>query len=164
MLRQLISLGTGKNESLLFPLNPVHGTSLLDPISKRSCTEAEIDLKYCSCPSGHLHLESEAVEDIMKAVMEDLNDYLKPVWGCHKLQVTNITEATIKAENNIVVIEANVRVSARDAEFNIRFSYNKLGSSNLEIKVSRLDMYDLTSHCIQDSEARAVRSYCICII
>ena len=94
-------------------------------------------------------------------MLDDLNVFLKPVWGCHTLDVVKITEASMKAENDIIVIEAMVEVSARKAEFNMKISYFKSNSSNHNTTITRLDRYSLTSHCVQESEIR-VKPYCIC--
>ena len=83
MLRQLVSLGSGKNESLLFPKSPVLGHSLLSPLPQRSCSEADIPLDFCSCPSGQVKVSPETVEEVVKAVLEDINTFILPLWGCH---------------------------------------------------------------------------------
>ena len=58
MFRQILGVAGGAEEvAKVYSHLKVPGESLLSPLAKRSCTAAGIALEYCSCPSGHRHLD-----------------------------------------------------------------------------------------------------------
>ena len=161
MLRHLLGLAIGEEEveagyqGLEGP-----GGSLLRPLGARSCSEAGVDLRYCSCSSGQVTLEPAEVEGLVRAVLTDINTFLEPLWGCQTLQLDRVTDVSMKTEEGEVVVQATVEVTPKPVAFLL--SITKPNVTNTpSVSLVRLDRYSLTSHCVPQSEVLA-RPLCVC--
>jgi hypothetical protein len=170
LLREVLALSTGQSVEELFPGQgswgpqvPRRGISLLRPIPERSCAQAGVPLDYCSCPSGDMAMEAARVEGLVRAVLEDVDTYLEPGWGCRRLQdhVTNISSATVRTEGPVGLVQALVQLTIRPVEFRVKVHFSRTDLSVVRAGLVRTDRYELTSRCVPRSEP-AARPLCVC--
>ena len=170
-LRHLLALGVGQELVDTFyagSLSP--GSSLLSPLRPRTCSEAGISLWFCSCPEDQRVIESGVARQLLEAVLEDMNAFLQPLeLGCQQLEIAPaggqteaVTDANMKFEGNMVVIEAFVETKARSAHFQVKVLLRQIGAEGEVMAVmTRLDQYSLTSACVPDGQDW-LRPHCVC--
>ena len=91
----------------------------------RSCSQAGVPLDFCSCPEGHISLQPSQLEGMARAALTDMNIFLQPLWGCQQLVLENVTDAVMKTEGDVVLLEALVTVTARPAKFQLMISHSE---------------------------------------
>ena len=134
------------------------GASLLTPLGPRSCSAAGVPLNYCSCPEGHVALQTSQLEKVARAALTDMNIFLQPLWGCQQLELETLTDVVMKTEGNETLLEAVVTVTARPAQFQLMTSHSV---TRTRARLTRMDHYSGTATCVPQGEARA-RPHCVC--
>ena len=133
------------------------GASLLRPVPARTCGQAGVPLDYCSCTEGRQALEVARVRGLVEAVMEDMDEFLAPVWGCRPLGRVNVTEASVRVEGEAVMVEARAWLEGSPAVFQVTIQ-----PATSTARVTRVDLYRRTSSCVSPGH-RAARPYCVCL-
>ena len=161
LLRQVVALAVGEEEvEAVYHGLEGPGGSLLQTLGNRSCTDAGVTVDFCSCPASQVALDPVEVEDLVKAVLADTNAFLEPLWGCQILELVNITEATMVAEQGNLLVTALLEVTPQPARFLLHIRQSN-SSSSLSVSMTRKDRYSLTSWCVPPSE-RLAKQLCVC--
>ena len=89
------------------------GSSLLEPLEPRTCSEAGISLWFCSCPEDHMALDPEDMRALLEAVLEDMNIFLEPLErGCQKLEISSSAHQNPVTNPSIMFEGDNVKIKA----------------------------------------------------
>ena len=134
------------------------GASLFSRLPPRSCSQAGVPLDFCSCPEGHVGLQPSQLEGVARAALTDMNIFLQPLWGCQQLVLENVTDAVMKTEGDVVLLEALVTVTARPAKFQLMISHSE---SKTKVLLTRIDHYSNTALCVPAKDPKA-RPHCVC--
>lgn len=156
---------------------PKKGISLFLPISEtRTCKTAHIPPHFCTCQeSVPVPIDDNAVENVVKYVIGEMNLWLKQYHQCAQLKLANIRNAQrnvpleeVRTENASIidytvtfatnpgggVFEATVRESPL-----ARPKGNSSTTYTLAGVVSRINRYGDQSRCVSDFH---MKLYCFC--
>jgi hypothetical protein len=140
------------------------GLSLFKPVPVRSCTDAGVPLDYCSCPAGHSPLEPALALPLVRAALQDVDTFLRPLWGCRALgpALASLTRVSRKDEGDRGVIQAFAQLSLQPVEFAVKISYSLKDQTDVSASLVRIDRYSATSGCVPLAEAAIARPLCLC--
>ena len=163
-LRHILAISLGKEVDEVWgkEVGPP-GASLFSPLEERTCGEAGVPLDFCSCPQGFYPLPSKVVEELMAAVLMDMDAFLAPMWGCLPLHqsLASITKASMRVEEGKALVQSLVRLSREPVEFMVRVHFSLTNLTLANASLTRIDKYSATSKCVPLAEASA-RPYCVC--
>ena len=162
MLRDILALGVGKNSKDMFANFEGHGASLFSNLTDRTCEEAEIPEEYCSCRDGVVKLEPSVVKSTAVAILEDTDRFISPLGLCEILHLDQLKEATAKITESKISVTLQIGVKPHNALFEASFSYQQEEYKISNTRLTRLDWYSDTSHCVPDVY-QYLRPYCICL-
>jgi len=156
-LRELLALGSPA------PLEErnLTGSSLLHPLPPRRCAEAGVPPEHCCCTEGLHRLEPASMEVVATAVLADTDTFLAPLGLCRGLALQAVTEATLREEEEELVLELQIRVRPKAAVFQVTLALSPAPHHLQAVTLTRMDWYSSTSSCLPPSSPH-LRPYCIC--
>ena len=150
MLRDILSIGVNKTSEEIFKDYEGHGISLLADVSDRTCQEAEIPEGYCSCTDGVIKLIPSSVKHLAVAILTDTNQFVQSLGRCKILKLKEVKQAIPKVTDQNVSVQIQIEVKPQNALFEASFSFKLKGGMISSSKLTRLDWYSDTSHCVPD--------------
>ena len=163
MMRDILSLSVDKPTRHIFKGFEGHGKSLFEKLSNRTCKEAEVPEEFCSCTDGvfSLDTDTDSLVKLSKALLKDVNSYLKDIKYCVELTVLKLDNASVKRTNDLSLLTFQIYVEQKRAIFEARVTCKQNSVDPCGINLTRLDWYSLTSQCIPDNSKR-LSPLCIC--
>ena len=159
MIRDVLSLAVGQPATNIFKGFEGHGQSLFSRLSNRTCEEAEIPEEYCSCMEGVTSMDTgdKDLVRLSKALLTDVNNYLRNIQQCQELSLHRLDNASIKKTDKQSHISFQIYTLQKNAIFQAQI----LCGDSCTIKLTRLDWYSVTSQCLPHSLAH-LAPLCIC--
>ena len=161
MLRDILALGVNRTTSDMFDSFEGHGSSLFSKIADRTCEEAEIPEDYCSCIDGVVKISPGDVKHTAMAILADTDRFVKQLGICEVLSIDHVREATAKITDKKISVNLQIRVKPHSALFEASFSFMRDSKKIINSKLTRLDWYSETSHCVP-STYQYIKPFCIC--
>ncbi|XP_030377783.1 uncharacterized protein LOC115626546 [Scaptodrosophila lebanonensis] len=170
-LQHILQLGEGKTNPLVPPEDCPHCQTHFKPLAEnRTCLDAGIPEHYCTCDLYETISSKQAQKlPIAKQIIDQINTHLRTTfkkYDCKRLSLKTIKYAERRVKDktgsNQIVYRFHIIANPEEAEFSATVRYNKKKKKieNLPIdSISRLDLYNNVSKCIDD---KVGKKYCIC--